>query len=230
MADRSPPVAILGGTFDPVHDGHLHLAQDVRRALALPEVRLVPGGDPPHRGGPAAPAQARLAMLRLAVQNQPGLVVDAREIERGGKSYTVDTLEELRAGNASRPLLLILGADAFHGLPSWHRWRDVLRLAHLVVAARPGIDLERDLPAELAPEWRSRRIADPSLLHSTPAGAIYRQAITPHPISATAIRMQLARGKAGRAAVIRLLPPSVLAYIDSHHLYPPTSPPPQDAP
>ena len=226
----SAPVALLGGTFDPVHFGHLHLAEDVRRALALPQVRLVPVWDPPHRGGPAVAAWDRLAMLRLAVQDQPGLTVDPREIERRGKSYTVVTLEELRAEDASRPILLILGADAFHGLPTWHRWRDVFRLAHVVVAARPGVDLERDLPADLQPEWRSRLIDDPAALHSTPAGAIYRQAVTAHPISATAIRMQLARGKGGRGAVARLLPPSVLAYIDSHRLYHSTSPPPQDAP
>ena len=226
----SAPVALLGGTFDPVHNGHLHLAEDVCRALALPQVRLVPAWDPPHRSGPAATALDRLAMLRLAVQDRPGLAVDPREIERGGKCYTVVTLDELRVEDASRPILLILGADAFHGLPAWHRWRDVLRLAHVVVAARPGVDLERQLPPELVPEWRSRRIEDPVVLHSTPAGAIYRQAVTPHPISATAIRMQLARGKAGREAVVQLLPAAVLAYIDSHHLYLSTSPPPQDAP
>lgn len=224
------PVAILGGTFDPVHDGHLHLAEDVRRALALPQVQLVPAADPPHRGGPAVTATDRLAMLRLAVQDWPGLAVDPREIERGGKSYTVLTLEELRAEDSSRPILLILGADAFHGLPAWHRWRDVFRLAHIVVAARPGVDLDRDMPPDLAPEWQSRRVADPAVLRSTPAGAIYLQAVAPHPISATAIRMQLARGEAGRAAVVRLLPPSVLAYIELHHLYLSTSPPPQDAP
>jgi len=213
-----------------VHCGHLHLAEDVRRALALPQVRLVPAGDPPHRGGPEVSAAHRLAMLRLAVQDRPGLVVDPREIEREGKSYTVLTLEELSACDALRPILLILGADAFHGLPTWHRWRDISRLAHIVVAARPGVDLDRDMPPDLVPEWRARQVADPAVLHSTPAGAIYRQAVTPYPISATAIRMQLARGEPGRAAVVQLLPPSVLAYIDSHRLYLPTSPPPKDAP
>lgn len=225
----SAPVAILGGTFDPVHDGHLHLADDVRRALALPQVRLVPAGDPPHRVGPAASAADRLAMLRLAIRGWPGLAVDPREIEREGKSYTVLTLEELRREDASRPTLLVLGADAFHGLPTWHRWHDVFRLAHVVVAARPGVDLGADMPAALARQWRARQVDDPATLHSTPAGAIYQQAVTPYPISATAIRMQLARGESGRAAVVRLLPPSVLAYIDSHHLYL-SSPSPKDAP
>jgi len=225
------PLALLGGTFDPVHYGHLHLAQDVRAGLALPEVRLVPAGDPPHRDGPAASAADRLAMLRLAVDGWPaGLVVDPREIIRGGKSYTVVTLEELRGEDATRPLLLVVGADAFHGLPTWHRWRDVFALAHLVVAARPGVDLERDLPAALAGEWRTRHVTDATLLRSSPAGAIYEQAISAHPISATWIRTQLARGQSGRSAVGELLPPAVLAYIERHHLYLPTSPPRQDAP
>src|SRR4051812_27795243 len=116
MPDR--PIALLGGTFDPVHYGHLHLADDVRRALALDEVRLVPAGDPPHRGGPSASAADRLAMLRLAAREFPGLTVDDREIARGGKSYTVMTLRELRDENARRPLILIVGADAFLGFPT----------------------------------------------------------------------------------------------------------------
>lgn len=215
----SAPVALLGGTFDPVHLGHLHLAEDVRRALHLPQVRLVPAGDPPHRGGPRASAADRLAMLRLAVRDFPGLAVDPREIERGGKSYTVLTLEELRAEDPRRPVLLLLGADAFHGLPTWHRWEDVFRLAHLVVAARPGVDLESDMPDTLAAQWRARRVGDPAPLFATPAGAIYVQPVVPHPMSATAIRMQLARGEPGRADVVQLLPPAVLAYIDRHHLY-----------
>ena len=224
------PLALLGGTFDPVHYGHLHLAQDVRAGLALPEVRLVPAGDPPHRDGPLASAADRLAMLRLAVGGRPGLAIDPREIDRSGKSYTVLTLEELRGEDPARPLLLVVGADAFHGLPTWHRWRDVFALAHLVVAARPGVDLERDLPPALAGEWHARRVIDAAPLRSTPAGAIYQQAIGAHPISASWIRAQLARGQAGRAAVSGLLPPAVLAYIERHHLYLPTSRPRQDAP
>lgn len=217
MTDR--PLALLGGTFDPVHYGHLRLADDVRRALGLNEVRLVPAGDPPHRGGPSASAADRLAMLRLAVGDWPGLVVDDREIERAGKSYTVETLADLRADNRHRPLLLIVGADAFLGLPTWHRWRDVFDLAHVVVVARPGVKLADALPPELASEWRKRHTDDRSTLFSQPAGAIYEQAIPPHPIAATAIRLQLARGAAGRQAVAGLLPPAVLAYIDHQRLY-----------
>ena len=217
MATR--PIALLGGTFDPVHYGHLRLADDVRRALALDEVRLVPAGDPPHRGGPQASARDRLAMLTLAAREFAGLVVDDREIERAGKSYTVLTLEALRREDASRPLLLIVGADAFLGFPTWHRWRDVFDLAHVVVVARPGVNLADALPPELAAEWRARLTHDKQILFSTPAGAIYQQPIAPHPISASAIRNVLERGSSGRDAVRAMLPTAVLAYIDHHRLY-----------
>lgn len=220
------PVALLGGTFDPVHYGHLHLADDVRAALRLREVRLVPAGDPPHRAGPSASAADRLAMLHLAVREFPGLAVDARELARTGKSYTVLTLEELRAEDPARPILLLLGADAFHGLPTWHRWREISDLAHLVVVARPGSDLEAGLPEALRADWARRRVTDPHRLKETPAGAIYVQVVTPQPIAATTIRAQLARGVEGAAAVRELLPPAVLAYIDQHRLYRP----PPDAP
>jgi nicotinate-nucleotide adenylyltransferase len=209
------PVALLGGTFDPVHYGHLHLAEDVRRALGLSEVRLVPAGDPPHRGGPSASAADRVAMLRLAVREFPGLVIDDREIERKGKSYTVLTLRELRAQDPARPLIVVVGADAVLGFPTWHRWRELFDFAHVVVVARPGVKLADALEPALAAEWDARRTDDRGILFSRPAGAIYEQAIAPYPISATAVREALAAGK----PVSRLLPPAVIAYIDQHRLY-----------
>jgi len=214
-----PPLAVLGGTFDPVHYGHLRAADDVRRALALPEVRLIPSGDPPHRAAPAASAAHRLAMLELAAAEFPGLVPDAREIAREGKSYTVLTLEELRRENPGRPLLLIVGADAFHGLPTWHRWTELFGLAHLVVVARPGTDLVADLPPALAAEWHARATADRRRLDSAGGGAIFRQVIAPHDISSTTLRRALARGPEGVVQVRGLLPPAVLAYIDRNQLY-----------
>ena len=209
------PIALVGGTFDPVHYGHLHLADDLRRALGLAEVRLVPAGDPPHRGGPSASAADRVAMLRLAVREFPGLVVDDREIERKGKSYTVLTLRELRGQDAQRPLILIVGADAFLGFPTWHRWRELFDLAHVVVVARPGVKLADALEPALAAEWKARHTNDRDVLFSRPAGAIYEQAIPPHPISATSVRESLAAGE----PVSGLLPPTVIAYIDQHRLY-----------
>ncbi len=217
MADAL--LALLGGTFDPVHYGHLRLADDVQQALDLPDLRLVPTGDPPHRGAPYASAAHRVAMLELARLEFGGLGIDTREVARGGKSYTVQTLESRRADFPTRPLARIVGADAFLGLPSWHRWRELFALAHLVVVGRPGVDNRLALPATLAPEWSARLTTDPTALRAATAGAIYRQDVTPQPISATAIRAALARGPAGFASVRGLLPDRVLAYIGRNGLY-----------
>ena len=216
---ESAPLGLLGGTFDPVHYGHLRLADDVRAALGLSEVRLLPAGDPPHRGAPHASAIDRLAMLDLACQEFAALTVDPREIGRSGKSYTVLTLEELRAENPDRSLLWIIGADSLLGLPQWHRWREIFDRAHLVVAERPGVALDPALPAALIPEWRARLVSDAALLYKTPFGAIYRQHVAPQAISASAIRAALARGGDAVETVRGLLPDSVLAYIERNGLY-----------
>ena len=158
-------------------------------------------------------------MLDLACQEFPALAIDPREIRRGGKSYTVLTLEELRREDARRPLLWIVGADALIGLPQWHRWRELFDLAHLVVAERPGVTLDSSLPAGLLSEWNARLTADPALLRRTPLGAIYRQPVTPQPISASAIRTAIAGGRDDIAAVRGLLPDGVLAYIEHNGLY-----------
>lgn len=208
---------MLGGTFDPIHFGHLELAREVREAAGLSEVRLIPAGDPPHRGAPVASALHRLAMVELAVADYRGLVVDAREIKRPGRSYTVLTLAELRAQYPETPLALIVGADAFAGLPTWHQWRRLFELAHLVVVGRPGIAFDEPLPLALAQEWTRRLAATPAALRDTIAGSILRVPITPRPISASAIRAALGRGD--NAAVRGLLPPAVLAYIDRNRLY-----------
>lgn len=212
-------LGILGGTFDPVHYAHLRAAEAVRHALRLPEVRLFPAGDPPHRAAPVATAAQRLAMLELALPEFPGLKLDAREVARPGKSYTVLTLEELRAEAPDRPLLLVLGSDAFALLPTWHRWREVFDLAHVVVVTRPDAPLSAIDDAELHREWDRRRTTDPAALESTPAGAIYALSIPPQPIAATAIRRALANGPRGIDAVRGMVPPAVLAYIDRNQLY-----------
>lgn len=213
------PLVLLGGTFDPVHYGHLRLARDVRDALQVPEVQLVPAADPPHRPPPGATATDRLAMLRLAVGEFEGLDVDPREIRRGGKSYTVDTLLDLRAQWPSRPLAWVVGADAFAGLARWHRYRDLLGLAHLVVVARPGLDLAASLTGELAQLWDAHATADRHAIDDAVAGAIVTVATSPNAISATAIRAALTQHPVDGAALQRLLPAAVLTYIETHHLY-----------
>jgi len=212
-------LGIFGGTFDPIHCGHLELARELRDALGFSAVRFIPAGDPPHRAAPVATAAHRLAMVELAVEGQSGLEVDAREIHNPQRSYTVPTLEELRAEDRSRTLALIVGADAFLGLPTWHRWRDVFALAHLVIVPRPGVPLGTALPALLAEEWTARLSADAAALTAAPAGAIVLQQVTAHPISASAIRACLDRGAEGVAAVRGLLPAAVLAYIERNQLY-----------
>jgi nicotinate-nucleotide adenylyltransferase len=217
------PLAILGGMFDPVHYGHLRFADEVQNALAPIEVRLVPASDPPHRGATRASASDRVAMLRLALVEFPALAIDTREIERGGKSYTVDTLGSLRREEPERPLILLVGADAFHGFPKWHHWRQLFRLAHIVVVPRPGVDLETALPAALADEWNARKTDDARLLRLRTAGSIYVQPVSAHPISSTAIRAALNGGNGKPVEIAGLLPVPVLAYIDSKQLYRHTS-------
>jgi nicotinate-nucleotide adenylyltransferase len=209
-----------------VHYGHLRLADEVSRAEAPVEVRLVPARDPPHRDRPHADARQRVAMLRLALAEFPDLALDTREIERTGKSYTVLTLEDVRAGAPHRPVALVMGVDVLLGLMAWHRWRAVFDLAHLLVVARPGVALAIDrMPPQLAQEWQQRFTTDSGALRRRPAGSIVVQPITPQPISATAIRAALARGAIEE--VRGLLPPAVLAYIETHRLYgaqPPDAP------
>jgi nicotinate-nucleotide adenylyltransferase len=160
------PIGILGGTFDPVHYGHLRLAEEAADALALDRVVLIPAALPNLRARPGTDAQHRLAMTRLAAADNPRLTVDDRELEREGVSYTVDTLAELRAKVGTRnPIWLILGADAFLRLPAWSRWLQLFDLAHIAVATRPGYALEEAVnrSAELAAEWHRRIVTVPAV-------------------------------------------------------------------
>lgn len=213
-------IGVLGGTFDPIHYGHLRFASDVRAALGLAHVLMIPAGVPPHRASPVASPAQRLEMTRLACAEFPGLVADGREVERAGPSYTVDTLESLHEQDRGRPLALLLGVDAFMGLAGWHRWERLFTLAHLIVVERPGTAFDPDaLAPQLRTQWERRVATDPSRLSRQLAGAIVRVPVAPQPISASAIRAELAQGAAGRAQVAGLLPPAVLTYIDRNQLY-----------
>ena len=215
------PLGLLGGTFDPIHLGHLRLAEEAREALGLGSLRLIPAGRPPHRGEPGSTAEDRLAMAHLAIAGNPALQVDDGEVRAQQKSYTVLTLERLRSEvGPQRPLVLVLGADAFEGLPTWHRWTELFGLAHIAVANRPGYAPHgRRWPATLSPELdaacRNRHTADPADLRSAPAGRVMPFDMTPLAISASLIRDLIGNGHSARY----LLPDSVLDYIAAHHLY-----------
>lgn len=211
-------LAILGGTFDPIHYGHLRLAADVRAGLGLAEVRLVPAGVPPHRPPPVASAEHRFAMTALGCAEFEGLAADRLEIDRPGPSYTAVTLEALHARDPTRPLALIVGGDAFRGLAQWWHWERLFALAHFIVVERPGA---APTGAELAPElqvhWGRRLTTELARLERTLAGSIVRVAVTPQAIAAKDIRAELAKGAVDR--VRGLLPASVLDYIDRNRLY-----------
>lgn len=217
MTEGTGPLGILGGTFDPVHHGHLRLAEEAADACGLERVRLIPAALPNLRDAPATPASHRLEMVRLAVRGNPRLCVDDRELRREGMSYTVDTLLELRGElGTARALCLILGADAFLRLPRWSRWLSLFDLCHVVVATRPGYDLDASARAvpELGAQWLARNAGAADLSRSA-AGRIARVDIPLLEISATDVRARFAKG----ASVRYLLPEAVVDYIAAHHLY-----------
>ncbi len=212
------PLALLGGTFDPVHWGHLRIASETAAALQLPEVRLIPSKTPVHRASPGATSAERLAMLKLAVDDVPGLAVDDRELTRDTPSYAALTLAALRAEFPRRPLIWLIGVDAFLHINQWCDWPRLFELAHFVVLNRPGFAVSQALSVTLAEVWHGRltRAAD-TLTHTT-HGSIYLHTVTPQAISATEIRNTIAAG-ATDAALTHFLPQPVLAYIRAHQLY-----------
>lgn len=206
-------VAMLGGTFDPIHAGHLRSAVELREALALDEVRFVPCHVPPHRAAPIASAEQRLHMLELALEGEPGLSIDARELQRNEPSYSIDTLIALRSEfGAQCALSLIVGMDAFAQLHTWHRWRELLDYAHIIVIARPGSALPQS--GEVADLLRAKR-SDANVLKQSSHGRIVCVELTPLPISATAIRELIRCGRSPRY----LLPDAVWNYIRAQQLY-----------
>ena len=206
-------IGILGGTFDPVHLGHLRTALEVRVALGLDEIRLIPCRLPPHRPEPLAPPGARTRMLNAAIDGHEGFVVDERELSRAGPSYMLDTLVSLRKDFASQGVCLIVGMDAFRGLGSWHRWRELLNYCHMIVMTRPGAQLPES--GELGDFIRLHRVQDSRVLRERATGLLLFQQVSRLEISGTQIRRLLAGG--GDASF--LVPDSVLAIINEQGLY-----------
>jgi nicotinate-nucleotide adenylyltransferase len=188
----SQGVGILGGSFDPVHNAHLAMARAALDALALAKVLWIPGGTPPHREAPRASGADRAAMVRLAIAGEPRFELDERELRKSSPGYTVETLEDLHAGLGKHAdLVLLIGADQYARLETWHRWRDLFALARIAVFARPGQDLD-------------------------PAKHVTVVPMAPLDVSSTALRARIAAGDPPRG----LLPDAVLDYIQIHRLYP----------
>jgi len=206
-------IGLLGGTFDPIHYGHLRPAQEAMTRLGLAEIRLLPNHIPPHRPQPVATSAQRLDMVRLAVEDLPGFSVDDRELRRSRPSWTIDTLMELRAELPDTPLCFLIGMDSLLSLPSWHRWEELLHYAHLVVSVRPGSAPEFP-PAiqRLLEAHGTQRAAD---LHEKLAGCLLLLDNQPVDLSATELRAAMAQGNIPSDR----LPEKVTAYIRRHGIY-----------
>ena len=207
-------IGLFGGTFDPVHIGHLRIALELQQHLRLDEMRLLPCHLPPHRRAPPRSARHRAAMVRLAVEHCPHLQVDERELHRRTPSYTIDTLLELRRElGAEAALCLTLGMDSLVHLDSWHRWQELTDHAHLVVAARPGWQLPDTGPVA---QLLAGRLAAAADIRRQPAGLVVVAQLSLLPVSSTDIRRQLAAGDSPQY----LIPDAVWHYIREHGLYP----------
>lgn len=216
MSDKAP-IGILGGTFDPVHNGHLRLAMELAESLGLAQVRLVPCARPPHREAPVASPGQRAKWIRVAITGEPKLRLDDRELLRNGPSYTVDTLASLRRQLPDTPLCLIMGRDVMAGLDEWQDWRQLFDYAHLILVERP--DTGGELPAAVAAELGERRNDDPAALSASLRGVIHVCSPPPLTISGTRIRALLAEGRSPRF----LLPDVVLDEILDAGVYRQTS-------
>jgi len=210
-------IGILGGTFDPIHFGHLRMAQELAESLKLSEVRFIPAATPPLKIQPIASASDRAAMLRLAIADAPKFRLDERELKRSGTSYTIDTLLSLREElGADVPLCLLLGADAFLGLPNWQRWQELPSYCHVVVAHRPNITpIPEAMPLSLKTLWEKSATTHVENLSKKAAGHILLQHITPQDISATQIREDFKHGPIPH----HLMPECVIEYIGRKNLY-----------
>lgn len=206
------PIGLYGGSFDPVHLGHLRTALEVSELLNLDRVHFLPSRLPPHREAPRAEADIRVRMLEAAVANVDGFHVDQRELQRAGESYTIDTLMSLREELPGRSLVLILGMDAFLGLPDWHRAGELIDYAHFIVAHRPGWQPPQ---TGVIGEWLAERLAPGPEALATGAGRFYVHPVTALDISSTAIRDGIKRGGDPRF----LVPESVRTILEQSQCY-----------
>ncbi|QKJ86362.1 nicotinate-nucleotide adenylyltransferase [Paramixta manurensis] len=215
MSDTSPLHALLGGTFDPIHFGHLRPVEALASQVGLQQVTLLPNNVPPHRPQPEASPAQRVEMVKLAVTGQPLFNLDQRELQRQTPSYTIETLEDLREERGEQqPLAFIIGQDSLLSLHKWHRWQALLDVCHLLVCKRPGYSAQMETAA--LQRWLDTHLAaDISSLHRQPAGLIWLADTPQVEVSATEIRRRLHLG----LSCEDLLPAAVIAYINQHGLY-----------
>jgi nicotinate-nucleotide adenylyltransferase len=206
-------IGILGGTFDPIHYGHLKIAEHIIEKLPLCEIRFLPNQIPPHRALPHASLSDRIKMIELAIKENPNFKLDLTEANRPGPSYMVDTLKIIQKENPSTSLALILGADAFSHFNTWHRYSEILNCAHLIIVNRPDLTVVEE--AWLKDLLEKHLISDFHELTKKPAGFIYEYKITPIAFSSSALRERILQGK----SIEDGLPPQIIDYIRSHHLY-----------
>ena len=207
-------IGILGGTFDPIHYGHLRTALDVQQCLSLKEVRFIPCGEPAHRNSPVAEPLQRLAMVRAAIAGQEKFTVDDREIRRGGRSYMVDTLASLKQDFKNETLCLIVGSDAFNSLEQWHQWQQIFELANIVIMRRPDVDGKSKINKHFFSQIK-HRIVDADVLHTKQNGSVSFVSVTQLDISATMIRQQWQKCN----DIQFFLPDSVLTLIQQQNIY-----------
>ncbi len=213
MNRSTQAIGIFGGTFDPVHYGHLRAAIEAMEMLQLQDFRLLPAGTPPHRANTFASADHRLAMLKLALFRYPELQMDDRELRREGPSFMVDTLGEIRREAGDAPILTMIGQDAANDLDQWHEWHRLFDLTHLVIMRRP--DSKHNYSGALLAQMQQRLVNNPGRLQDSAAGLILPLEVTQLAISSTGIRRQIRAGLSSRF----LLPDPVIDYIFEHGLY-----------
>ena len=207
------PIGLFGGTFDPIHLGHIKIAENLIDALELQAMHFIPNKDPMHRHQPEASAKHRMAMVKIATAKNPKFIVNDVEIRRPGPTYTIDTITNIRKQIPDQPLCLILGKDAFTMMHTWCHWKSIPELVHLVIINRPGVPLSYE-------PWmknllQEREVHDVRKLRSKPGGYILQYEIEPLRISATEIRKKLSKSEDSSEELL----PEVLRYIQQHHLY-----------
>lgn len=200
-------IGILGGTFDPVHEGHFHIAKQVLNRLGLEQIQFMPCALPVHRDEPHASANDRCAMIELMIEDEAAFALNTLELDRGGPSFMVDSLRDIRS-QVDSDLVLVLGTDTFNDFANWKSPREILQLAHLVVCHRPGYEVDPET-------FREYRVELPVALSERPAGAILMLEVDANDCSSSEVRAALAQGR----RLEQCVRPVVARYIGEHHLY-----------